>query len=223
MTTPLLAPLRAIALSAMLAVTLPGTAAGRVPAVTLLQPGGYDSADLDLSVLPARGWLALVAHGGHWELVPAKVELVPEIRSPDQPTALVLLHGRGLSTGTVPTLEARLPDGVSTPELDPAGKGASHLGLSFNAHRYRLRLLAHGPDRPRELALEDDHTRTRLDTDTDQATVMWAGDLDGDGHLDLIISTDHEDGQSADTCLYLSSAAAKGQLVKQVSCQGFSG
>lgn len=213
----------AIALSTLFAIGQPSLAREPSPTVILVQPGGYDGADLDVSVLPNRGWLALTAHGGHWELIPAKVELTPEIRSPDQPEALVLLHARGLQTGKVNTPDVRLPDGIAGPQRDSTGKGSRQLELRFKARRYRLSLSAPGPDLPRSLVLADGHTRTRLATGTDWATLMWAGDLDRDGRLDLIISTDYEDGQSADTCLYLSSAAGKDQLVGEAGCQSFSG
>lgn len=207
----------------MLAFALPTIAGDRAPSVLILQPGGYETADLDVSTLPTSGWLALVERGGRWELVPAKVDLAPEIHSPDQSKALVFLHARRFSAGRVSTLAMKLPDGVDTPKEDPDGKGKDRLELMFNRRRYRLTLFAPNPDAERSLVLDDGRSSVVLDTDTDSAQIMWAGDLDHDGRLDLIISTDHEDGRSADTCLYLSSAARKHRLVKEVACQGFSG
>lgn len=223
MSLPLFSPCCAALLSAMLAVAPTVIAGERLPAVSILQPGGYDPADLNVSALPPSGWLALVERGGHWELVSAKVDMAPEIHSSDQPKALVFLHARRLSAGRVPTLAMKLPDGVDTSEIATDGKGTDRLELTFNARHYRLILSAQGSGAGRDLLLDDGHTSTLLDTDTDSALLMWAGDLDHDGRLDLIISTDHEDGRSADTCLYLSSAAGTHRIVEKIACQGFSG
>lgn len=216
-------PCRIALLAAMLTIAPPLIAREHPPAVSILQPGGYDPADLDVSTLPPHGWLALVQRGDHWELVHAKVALTPEISSPDQPKALVFLHARQLVAGKVSTLAMKLPDDLDTPDHAVDGKGKDRLELTFNKQRYRLTLPKQGTAFGRNLFLDDGHTRTLLDTDMDEAQLMWAGDLDHDGRLDLIISTDIEDGEGGDTCLYLSSAAGKQQLVKQVACQGFSG
>ncbi|GAB3781241.1 hypothetical protein [Dyella agri] len=223
MPSPLPFPYRAALLSAMLAIAPAIAANEHPPAVSILQPGGYETADLDVSPLPRDGWLALVKRGGHWELVRTKIDLDPEIHSSSQPEALVFLHARRLSAGRVRTLAMQLPDGVDLPETAADGKGKNQLAMRFGAQRYRLILSAQGSDAGSNLVLDDGRTRTLLDTDTDSAQLMWAGDLDHDGRLDLIISTDHEDGRSADTCLYLSSAAGKHQSVKKVACQSFSG
>lgn len=223
MPSPLPFPCRAALLSAMLVIAPAIAAKERPPTVSILQPGGYETSDLDISALPHDGWLALVKHGDHWELVRTKVDLDPEIHSSSQPKALVFLHARRLSVGKVRTLEMQLPDGVDAAETAADGKRKNQLEMRFDAQRYRLILSAQGSDAGSNLVLDDGHTHTLLDTDTDSAQLMWAGDLDHDGRLDLIISTDHEDGRSADTCLYLSSAAGKHQIVKKVACQGFSG
>jgi hypothetical protein len=46
--------------------------------------------------------------------------------------------------------------------------------------------------------------------------VIWAGDIDGDDRLDVLLDTsNHSNGE--DTTLYLSSLAAPGQVVKSVA------
>jgi len=46
--------------------------------------------------------------------------------------------------------------------------------------------------------------------------LRWAGDLDGDGKLDLILAADHHYNLST-TRLFLSSRAKKGELVQEVA------
>ncbi len=53
--------------------------------------------------------------------------------------------------------------------------------------------------------------------------IMWAGDLDGDGKLDLIVSSDSPGGKNSASCLFLSSAAKPAELVKEVACAFYSG
>jgi hypothetical protein len=53
--------------------------------------------------------------------------------------------------------------------------------------------------------------------------IIWAGDMDGDGKLDLIINASSPSEKNSETCLYLSSAAGGTELVKAVACEAFSG
>jgi len=55
--------------------------------------------------------------------------------------------------------------------------------------------------------------RQRLFEDHGFTQLEWAGDLDGDGNLDLILAGYPEYETMLDTMLFLSSAATKGQLV----------
>ena len=52
--------------------------------------------------------------------------------------------------------------------------------------------------------------------DTDGWLLRWAGDLDGDGQLDLLLTADHHYDLST-LRLFLSSKAKKGQLVREVA------
>lgn len=54
------------------------------------------------------------------------------------------------------------------------------------------------------------------DGDTDGWALRWAGDLDGDGKLDLLLTADHHYSVST-LRLFLSSRAKKGQLVREVA------
>ncbi|HEY6093842.1 MAG TPA: hypothetical protein VIU93_02705 [Gallionellaceae bacterium] len=53
--------------------------------------------------------------------------------------------------------------------------------------------------------------------------IIWAGDLDRDGKLDLIVYSSDAEGKGATSCLFLSSVADMGKLVKKMACQGYSG
>lgn len=56
----------------------------------------------------------------------------------------------------------------------------------------------------------------QADGDLDGWTVRWIGDLDGDGKLDLLVEADHHYNVTT-LRLFLSSQAAKGDLVKEVA------
>jgi hypothetical protein len=53
--------------------------------------------------------------------------------------------------------------------------------------------------------------------------ISWAGDLDRDGKLDLIVSSEDGDEKNSMSCLLLSSIAKKNKLVKEFACQFYSG
>ena len=53
--------------------------------------------------------------------------------------------------------------------------------------------------------------------------IIWAGDLDRDGKLDLIIHSQDVEEKSGMSCLLLSSIATKPQLVSEAACQLYSG
>lgn len=53
--------------------------------------------------------------------------------------------------------------------------------------------------------------------------VVWAGDVDRDGELDLIIQAGGTDEKNEVDCLLLSSLAKRPNLVKEFACQVYSG
>jgi hypothetical protein len=192
---------------------------------TILQPGGYESADQDDFDFAPKGWLALVVREQHWELVTAKVSLENwEVRSSDQPKAIAYLHDRRLLAGRAPTPDMKFSSsGWSIATEDYAADAPHRIDIAFGEKRYQLHFAAKDANGMHHLVLSGDGASSVLDDDPDQVALVWAGDLDHDGRLDLITNVDHEDGKNAELCLYLSSAADKSRLVKQVGCQFFSG
>jgi len=53
--------------------------------------------------------------------------------------------------------------------------------------------------------------------------ILWAGDLDRDGKLDLIVDSEDGNEKNSETCLLLSSIANKNKLVKNAACQFYGG
>ncbi|HXS72925.1 MAG TPA: hypothetical protein VN725_02695 [Rhodanobacteraceae bacterium] len=81
-------------------------------------------------------------------------------------------------------------------------EGPSWLDVPFHSQHYRLRVAREGA-----IVLSQGHRTTVVGggEGSDGGTLNWAGDLDHDGKLDLIVLVTRE--KNAEFCLYLSSAA----------------
>ena len=115
----------------------------------------------------------------------------------------------------------------------PLERGA--LGLRLGARTYSLEV-TEGPERAwpgggvartgRVLVLSDGERRQPVSLvgtgDGGEPAVLWAGDLDGDGRLDLLVDETTYYYASA-PALFLSSEAAPGALVRRVAAQHTSG
>jgi mRNA-degrading endonuclease toxin of MazEF toxin-antitoxin module len=124
-------------------------------------------------------------------------------------SVIVLLRGMPLREGAVPTarysgegdvgkpLHITLPNATPTYELaiDCDGRRCP-LTLSAGGTLQRLFVFDNAPDAG----------------DFKGLRVIWAGDLDGDGKLDLLVDVSNDDN-AGDTALYLSSKARSGELV----------
>lgn len=53
--------------------------------------------------------------------------------------------------------------------------------------------------------------------------IIWAGDMDRDGEIDLIVNSQDPGEKNSSSCLLLSSIAKKPELVKLFTCQAYSG
>ena len=140
------------------------------------------------------------------------------------PTPLFLLRGWDLPLGRVQTL-------FTAPEENSLRMaraiGDSPLTLNLNGARYRLRVthrradVEQTPSQPTELVLERGAERQILYSWpgglVDQfCDLVWAGDLDGDGKLDLYLYlSDHYN--VIEHTLFRSRGAARGKLVTPVA------
>ncbi len=192
----------------------------------LLIPGSYHAGEAPTR--PGIGWLALTPVGGVWRLEPAivRARVVHDavLDAEDQgtgveitanrPEAIALLRLPGLRAGKVDTPALRFKD-----EARPIAVGDPPLQIAFKGQAYRLVAEA---DR---VLLQQGARSTPLgdllpaSPEREAATeLLWAGDLDGDGGLDLLMrfSGANEGG----VCLFLSSGAgdAQGALLRLRAC-----
>jgi hypothetical protein len=136
-----------------------------------------------------------------------EVSITPAIK---ETSVIALVRGLDLREGAVPTaefkgdgdigkpLQVKLPDAQTHYTLSMTCKSADHcpLVLSANGQRQQLVVLTRDGDVP----------------DFKGLRIIWAGDLDGDGKLDLIVDiTNHYNASG--TALFLSSKAKRGELV----------
>lgn len=198
---------------------------------TILGARGFDGQALEYHdgeapATPGEGWLALHLVEGEWRLTPAQVATQrvfdPVLDTEGEKTGLridatpedatIVLRHPALSQGVVATPTMRF--GIDAPVVAP---GQPDVVIAFASKRYVLSA------RDGAAALSDGERSTMLtsvatggaDSD-DRASVAWAGDLDRDGRLDLIIyQTRHNSGGY---CLYLSSTATNGALVAEAGC-----
>lgn len=170
---------------------------------------------------PGPGWFALDVVDGRWRLVPARlrgeqaVDPVGDSNTgvrvaADPAHAFLYLQLPGLVAGKVDTPDLRFKDN-GRPISD-----ATALAMPFKGQPWRLDVRHHA------LLLSDgkttmSHGQVVLpDSPDDGLTLLWAGDLDRDGRLDLIF--EGSGMNSTNVCVWLSSRAKPGRLVGQAAC-----
>jgi hypothetical protein len=224
-----------VVLALGIAVLSATASAGGPPA--LLLTGEFHGDEIQTA--GGSGWLALVGSGSRMSLDPVVVTVTP-VRDHLADGDSGPISGKRVSVSvsdTHPVLLVRgipaLQEGpVTEAQFDCAGCGQP---TEFNLHRsFRLRLdgevyeLEAFPPQPDEpfdenseirlshgAAVQVIHRATRVPDDANWR-VIWAGDLDRDGRLDLFVDTaDHYNmGRGR---LLLSSAAGPGELVGEVA------
>lgn len=201
----------------------------------LLQPGMYHDEEVPPR-LAGNDWLAMTCDEVRCALVPASVH----IRMPSEPNVggdyrevvtstpfmntYFLVRGSRLTAGPVTAAD------VENPDFDLNAVTKTTLGVTKYTLRFRCSDQLNEFDMmPCALVLSDGNREQEIatiDTVYDAGRrvfgghgfpgVMFAGDLDGDGELDLLIDISDDDNSHEPT-LYLSSAATSGKLVRKVA------
>ena len=209
-------------------------------------PGQYRG--IDVSIYLGGRWLALAPVDGLWHLVPTKVvtqlvhdpvsvhdslfvqdpvsvhDSVYDLKGPNsdiqisakEPNALALLKFPWLRPGKVDTPSMRFH---GNPRDITPSKGVT---IPFKGVAYQV-ITVRG-----KLFLVRGLKRSKLDwfrltrDFSERARLLWAGDLDGDGKLDLLVDY-YERSDYAGACLFLSSSAEDGALLGRVVCHGDGG
>lgn len=196
----------------------------------LLWPGDFHGEEV--ATPSGERWWALVEHGGVFRLEEQVVEVevvhdpvvdLPEqktgkaVRAPGAGEALLLVRGvDALRAGPVAgerTERTLLGPAERRSLAGPGGcvlaaTGVSTLESSGPAIRDYALWLECGAER--QLLAKLDHAGE------DQPAPIWAGDLDRDGKLDLVVDLSNHYAQ-AEWALFLSSAAAPGDLVGRMA------
>lgn len=184
--------------------------------VAILAPGEFHGSEVSLK--SKRGWLALRQERGIWTLVPTRVSsqrvndpVIDEegqktgVRISSDPSGVLLLRHASLRAGP---LRGAIVNG------NPAGEGVNSISpqekirFTFNGHEYALGV--DGPERPSliypALLLTGPDGRISVQrpfTISESSSLVWAGDLDRDGMVDLVVDvSDHYNKMSY--CLFLS-------------------
>lgn len=190
----------------------------------LLISGDYH--DHEAPDKPGSDWLALTSVGGVWRLEPAIVRATRVYDgildaegektginiSSNYGEAIALLRFPNIKPGKINTPFLKFKDNprfLSTQEAP--------LKIPFMGEEYAIDAKASG------IYLRKGAVKTLLSNlsvgtsgSDDSASLLWAGDLDSDGKLDLLVA--YNGYNKGGVCLYLSTRAREGSLVNQAAC-----
>ncbi len=187
----------------------------------------------EVPIDPGRGWLALSVMAGSWHLTPTKV-MTKRVYDPvldaegaktgiliesAHPEAIAYLRVSGFSSGKVDTPAMRF---LAKPRaLVPQMK---KIVMFFHGRRYEI--VARGSAETAAISIANAWGMTEIaqvstkglesDASPDAAELLWAGDLDRDGALDLVLR--YQSYNASSVCLFLSSKKPKGGLVGKLDC-----
>lgn len=207
-------------------------------AVSVLSPGHYHGDEVRYASGP--GWFALLVSGGRARLEPVdlKIRWVHDplldgddkskgpytgkaVAAVPRTSAAVLLKGPMLRAGDV--------DVAAVLHGQQAGVSPKTYGLGKRQYALAMSEGCAGSSDPCAWVLSSGGVRQSLhelhvartaenafDTESGNTGVMFAGDLDRDGKLDLILDVSNHGNAVRQIRVYLSSAAMKGELVRLV-------
>jgi hypothetical protein len=178
----------------------------------------------------SQGWLALRKEANAWVLEPAIVQATPTqsyLSSAEnnlhatiissEPEARAFFRNLGFQAGKVEVIKGQADFG----DLEIHRRKPLHINLGKK--RYRIFVKNEDiflSDGKRQMRLQQGGQTRDQDSDLSRSSsVAWAGDLDRDGKLDLIMN--YSAYEALDVCLYLSSKATSHTLVGEVSCVNF--
>ena len=214
----------AIALSVLLSLSAPASAeqlSDFGPILTAHDWNGMDCDTTCVAGLKRQHWLALVPGNDGWSLVPTRLSFDEPnkngVRSSVQGAEFYLAH------------PALLAGHAAAPDMRFKGRPrafvdrhASPLQMVFRDHTYEIAIEGH------DVVLRSGGRKSVIGGvnedlgDLSETTLLWAGDLDGDGDIDLIIQ--RVSAKNGRLCLLLSSAnKVPSRIVSDVGCQFFSG
>jgi hypothetical protein len=209
---------------------------------SILVPGDHHSDEAPAA--PGSGWLALAVVNGAWRLEPVRVkaerfrDVLEDAKGMKTGTRITESRGDALVLLRLPSLK---PGRVETPNMQflkndrqvwsghwqrvrendrRVWNGVLPLKIPFKGEIYEIEV------KEFEVYVHKNGTRTLLPDldakeDTDTVTLIWAGDLDGDGKLDFLFRRNGPN--SVGVCLFLSSDAPPGSLVRKVGCHDITG
>ena len=142
-----------------------------------------------------------------------------------QPTGILIssTHDGALALQKIPGLK---PGKVDTPDMK-FKNNPREMSLSGGSLKRSFKGVEHVIEPTKAgVFLRQGARRTRLpglwpagnSENDDSASLLWAGDLDGDGRIDLLFA--YSGYNRAGACLYLSARAGPGELVVQAACHG---
>lgn len=191
----------------------------------LLMPGQYHGDEAPIQ--PGKGWLSLSQESGGWALATAAIRAQrvfdPVLDAEGQATGVEIAAEGGEVIAFIRYPGLR-PGAVETASWDSEsgalGFGPEPLAIDFAGERYSIftrggaAWLAHGS---RETALQELAVAAEGDELSEaSASLIWAGDLDRDGALDLLVSSAGYNSYGA--CLYLSSRGEGGAQLGLLAC-----
>jgi hypothetical protein len=196
----------------------------------ILAPGEYH--DGEAPKVPGIGWLALQMRDGRWQLVPTelKSERVKDLLldEGEQKTGIKItsLHQDAIAYLRLPVIKPGAVNAASVwfKKDAPHNIAAKQkpLRINFNRQRYELAATssyAYIKKGAHSTLLEE--FRGGEGGELNKLELVWAGDLDQDGRLDLI--TLKSGYNTSALCLHLSSKATENHVVELVDCHSSTG